>query len=190
MSKLIHKAIDSLLKETSRSFYLTLKALPPRIRPQIGLGYLLARIADTIADAKGGPTDQRLRLLELIETSGASEVVEAEDDEERARIWKGRKSAFSAAGRLSPDFLVQDGVVPRGRLGEALRKMEELGASHGLRVANVFHAGDGNLHPLILYDGRVEGELERAEELAGEILRLCVGLGAVSYTHLTLPTKA
>ena len=68
-------------------------------------------------------------------------------------------------------------MVPRGRLGEALRKIEELGSSHGLRVANVFHAGDGNLHPLILYDGRVDGELERAEELAGEILRLCVGLG-------------
>ena len=82
-----------------------------------------------------------------------------------------------AAGRLSPDFLVQDGVVPRGRLGEALRKIEELSSSHGLRVANVFHAGDGNLHPLILYDGRVAGELEKAEELAGEILRLCVRLG-------------
>lgn len=128
-----------------------------------------------------GPSEEveaeRGRLLELIRESGAGEVIEAREEAERARIWKGRKSAFSAAGRLSPDFIVQDGVVPRGSLGPALRKIGELAASHGLRVANVFHAGDGNLHPLILYDGRVEGELEKAEELAGEILRLCVDLG-------------
>jgi glycolate oxidase len=93
------------------------------------------------------------------------------------RIWKGRKSAFSAVGRLSPDFIVQDGVVPRKRLGEALRRVDALSAVHGLRVANVFHAGDGNLHPLILYDGRVPGEFERAEALAGEILLMCVEMG-------------
>lgn len=146
----------------------------------VDAGYPKGAAAVLIVELEGPAEEveaERLRLLELIETSGASEVVEAENEEERVRIWKGRKSAFSAAGRLSPDFLVQDGVVPRGRLGEALRKIEELGSSHGLRVANVFHAGDGNLHPLILYDGRVDGELERAEELAGEILRLCVGLG-------------
>ena len=81
-------------------------------------------------------------------------------------IWKGRKSAFSAVGRLSPDFIVQDGVVPRTRLGEALVGIEALGRKHGLRVANVFHAGDGNLHPLILFDGRVAGAHDRAEALA------------------------
>jgi glycolate oxidase len=80
-------------------------------------------------------------------------------------------------GRLSPDFIVQDGVVPRRKLGEALRRIKELSAVHGLRVANVFHAGDGNLHPLILYDGRQKGELERAEALAGEILMMCVNMG-------------
>jgi glycolate oxidase len=101
----------------------------------------------------------------------------AANDEERRTIWKGRKSAFSAVGRLSPDFIVQDGVVPRKGLGEALREIDRLSAERGLRVANVFHAGDGNLHPLILYDGRVTGELEKAEELAGEILRMCTRMG-------------
>jgi glycolate oxidase len=101
----------------------------------------------------------------------------AKDDADRARIWKGRKSAFSAVGRLSPDYIVQDGVVPRSRLGEALAAIQRLSAQHGLRVANVFHAGDGNLHPLILYSGRTPGELERAETLAGEILDLCIELG-------------
>jgi glycolate oxidase len=97
--------------------------------------------------------------------------------DERARIWKGRKSAFSAVGRLSPDFIVQDGVVPRTRLGDALVAIEALSRQHGLRVANVFHAGDGNLHPLILYDGREAGALDRAEALAADILRLCIRLG-------------
>ena len=92
-------------------------------------------------------------------------------------IWKGRKSAFSAVGRLSPDFIVQDGVVPRRRLGEALRRIGEMSRETGLRCANVFHAGDGNLHPLILFDGREPGALERAEALAGRILRMCVEMG-------------
>lgn len=117
------------------------------------------------------------RLERVIEESGAGEVRVAQDDDERMTIWKGRKSAFSAVGRLSPDYIVQDGVVPRGRLGEALSEIERLGRKAGLRVANVFHAGDGNLHPLILYDGREAGALERAEELAGHILRLCIRMG-------------
>lgn len=116
-------------------------------------------------------------LLQVIEASGPYEVRVAKDDADRARIWKGRKSAFSAVGRLSPDYIVQDGVVPRSRLGEALAAIQRLSAQHGLRVANVFHAGDGNLHPLILYSGRTPGELERAETLAGEILDLCIELG-------------
>jgi glycolate oxidase len=101
----------------------------------------------------------------------------ARDEEERLRIWKGRKSAFSAVGRISPDYIVQDGVVPRSRLGRALAEIEQLSATHGLRVANVFHAGDGNLHPLILYDGRQPGALERAEHLASSIIDLCIRLG-------------
>ena len=96
---------------------------------------------------------------------------------ERLNIWKGRKSAFSAVGRISPDFLVQDGVVPRKRLGEALVAIEEISRKSGIRVANVFHAGDGNLHPLILYDGNREGELHRAEEVCTEILNLCIAMG-------------
>ncbi len=116
-------------------------------------------------------------LDELIARSGANAVHVAANAEERLMIWKGRKSAFSAVGRLSPDFIVQDGVVPRNRLGEALRKIEAMSKRHGIRVANVFHAGDGNLHPLILYDGREAGALERAEALAGEILRMCTEMG-------------
>jgi len=118
-----------------------------------------------------------LKLMEIIRLSGPYELGEAKDDADRMRIWKGRKSAFSAVGRLSPDYLVQDGVVPRGRLGEALAEIQRLSAEYNLRVANVFHAGDGNLHPLILYDGREAGAYERAEQLAGEILRLCVRFG-------------
>jgi glycolate oxidase len=117
------------------------------------------------------------RLMEILGASGATETRVAADEEDRARIWKGRKSAFSAVGRLSPDFIVQDGVVPRARLGEALAAIEALSRQHGIRVANVFHAGDGNLHPLILYDGRTPGAHDRAEVLAGEIIRLCIGLG-------------
>jgi glycolate oxidase len=117
------------------------------------------------------------RLMAILEASGAMHLHVAATDEERARIWKGRKSAFSAVGRLSPDFIVQDGVVPRTRLGEALVAIEELSRAHGLRVANVFHAGDGNLHPLILYDGRETGAFDRAEALAADILRLCIRLG-------------
>ena len=116
-------------------------------------------------------------LARVIEASGAYEVRLAQSAEERLKIWKGRKAAFSAVGRLSPDYIVQDGVVPRGKLGQALFEIERLSEAYGLRVANVFHAGDGNLHPLVLYDGKRPGELERAEALAGEILRLCIRLG-------------
>jgi glycolate oxidase len=116
-------------------------------------------------------------LMKIIRQSGAYEVRIARDDSERLRIWKGRKSAFSAVGRLSPEYIVQDGVVPRGRLAQTLAEIQRLSAEYGIRIANVFHAGDGNLHPLILYDGRQSGSLERAEKLAGEILALCVRFG-------------
>jgi glycolate oxidase len=119
----------------------------------------------------------RLRLDAILAASKPVEVRPARDAAERLAIWKGRKSAFSAVGRLSPDFIVQDGVVPRRRLGEALRKISAWSKEMNVRCANVFHAGDGNLHPLILYDGREAGALERAEALAGRILRLCVEMG-------------
>ena len=119
----------------------------------------------------------RTRLEGIMAASKPIEMRPARDAEERAAIWKGRKCAFSAVGRLSPDFIVQDGVVPRMRLGEALRRIGEMSKAAGLRCANVFHAGDGNLHPLILFDGRQPGALERAEALAGRILRMCVEMG-------------
>jgi glycolate oxidase len=119
----------------------------------------------------------REQLDRIIASSGPIEARPARNAAERIAIWKGRKSAFSAVGRLSPDFIVQDGVVPRRRLGEALRRIGEMSRDAGLRCANVFHAGDGNLHPLILYNGCNPGELARAEALAGCILRMCVEMG-------------
>jgi glycolate oxidase len=107
---------------------------------------------------------------------GAFEIRAAADDSARALLWKGRKSAFAAMGRVANDYYVQDGVVPRTRLPEVLRRIEELSAKHGLRVANVFHAGDGNLHPLVLYDAEV-GETESARELAEAILEACLDAG-------------
>lgn len=119
----------------------------------------------------------RIRLDAILAASNPVETRPAKDANERLLIWKGRKSAFSAVGRLSPDFIVQDGVVPRARLGEALRKIGEWSREMGLRCANVFHAGDGNLHPLILYNGTQPGQLELAEKLAGRILRMCIEMG-------------
>ena len=110
-------------------------------------------------------------------TAKAFEIRIATDDAERALFWKGRKSAFAAVGRISPDYIVQDGVIPRTALPEVLRRMNELSAERGLRVANVFHAGDGNLHPLVLFDDAVEGQAEKAEELSGAILDLCIEHG-------------
>jgi glycolate oxidase len=120
---------------------------------------------------------ERARLESVLTESDPIEIRVARDRAERQEIWKGRKNAFSAVGRLSPDFIVQDGVVPRRRLGEALRRVGQMAREARLRCANVFHAGDGNLHPLILFDGREAGALERAEALAGRILRMCIEMG-------------
>jgi glycolate oxidase len=109
--------------------------------------------------------------------NGAFEIRIAADDAERALFWKGRKSAFAAVGRISNDYIVQDGVIPRTALPEVLRAIGELSRRTGIRVANVFHAGDGNLHPLVLFDGDVEGEAEAAEEVSGAILDLCIQHG-------------
>jgi glycolate oxidase len=133
-----------------------------------------------IVELEGEPVQveaEFAHLLNVIDESGADEVRIAQDEADRQRIWKGRKSAFSAVGRLSPDYIVQDGVVPRSKLGQALATIDQLSQQYGIRVANVFHAGDGNLHPLILYNGREEGALHRAERLAGDILRMCVEMG-------------
>ena len=101
----------------------------------------------------------------------------ARDAAERELIWRTRKAAFAAMGRIAPNYYVQDSVIPRTRLPEVLRRIDELATEYGLQVANVFHAGDGNLHPLVCYDGAVEGEPERAEELAGLIVKTCVDEG-------------
>ncbi|MGH3747774.1 MAG: FAD-linked oxidase C-terminal domain-containing protein [Micromonosporaceae bacterium] len=109
--------------------------------------------------------------------AGAEEIRLARDDAERALFWKGRKSAFAAVGRISPDYIVQDGVIPRTALGEVLRKIADLSAGSGVRVANVFHAGDGNLHPLVLFDDAKPGEAENAEAVSTAILDLCIEHG-------------
>jgi glycolate oxidase len=108
---------------------------------------------------------------------GSDDVRVARDEEERQRFWKARKAAFAAMGRISPNYFVQDGVIPRTKLPEVLDRIEALSNEYGLIVANVFHAGDGNLHPLVCYDGAVEGEAERAEELSGLILEACLDAG-------------
>jgi len=109
--------------------------------------------------------------------AGAVEVRLARDDDDRARIWKGRKAAFAAMGHVSPNYYVQDGVVPRTRLPEVLSRIRALEARSGLGIANVFHAGDGNLHPLICYDARIPGQAEQAEAVANEILQYCIDAG-------------
>ena len=113
----------------------------------------------------------------LCERAGSREVRVARDAAERAVFWKMRKAAFPAMGRISPHYYVQDSVIPRTRLAEVLDRIEALAREAGLRVANVFHAGDGNLHPLVCYDGRAPGEAERAEQLAGAIVLACVAAG-------------
>jgi glycolate oxidase len=128
-----------------------------------------------------GPDEEVSELTPVVETicrdHRAFEIRCATDAAQRAAIWRGRKSAFAAVGRISPDYIVQDGVVPRGQLAAALAQIEDLAAQHGVRVANVFHAGDGNLHPLVLYDAREPGATEHAEEVSGEILQACIQLG-------------
>ena len=121
--------------------------------------------------------DQFEQLKNVCEENNASEIRIAEDEAERALFWKGRKAAFAAMGRISNDYYVQDSVVPRTELGAVLKRISELGTEYGMRVANVFHAGDGNLHPLVLYDNDTPGEAERAEALAGEIVFTCLEHG-------------
>jgi glycolate oxidase len=118
-----------------------------------------------------------LKVRAILQNSGATEVRTAKSDEERLTFWKGRKAAFPAVGRISPDYYCMDGTIPRKRLPEVLKNIADLSEEYGLAVANVFHAGDGNLHPLILYDANKPGELERTEEFGGKILELCVAVG-------------
>ncbi len=135
-----------------------------------------------------GPQVEVDELFDVVERvcrdAGAASVEIARDEGQRQRIWKGRKAAFAAMGRLSPNYYVQDGVVPRTRLPEVLGRIRDLSVRSGLRIGNVFHAGDGNLHPLICYDGSVPGQAEHAERVASEILQYCVDAGgAITGEH-------
>ena len=134
---------------------------------------LLCELDGTNEEVSEGIAQIRTLLLK----QGAAEVRTAKDEAERLRMWAGRKAAFPAIGRLSPDYYCMDGTIPRKHLAKVLARIGELSKEYGLGVANVFHAGDGNLHPLILYDASKPGELEKTEDLGGKILEFCVAVG-------------
>ncbi|MDY7007623.1 MAG: glycolate oxidase subunit GlcD [Cyanobacteriota bacterium] len=117
------------------------------------------------------------RIKEICEKNGAIEITTAHEPEKRMKLWKGRKAAFAAAGNISKNYYVQDGVIPRTKMAYVLGEIEGISQKYGYRIANVFHAGDGNLHPLVLYDDGVEGAFETVEEIGGEILKICVEVG-------------
>jgi glycolate oxidase len=145
-----------------------------------GAGYPKDAAAVLLIELDGPAAEveaQGARAARICWERGALEVRVAADDAERALLWKGRKEAAGAVGRLAPTYLLQDAVVPRSRLPEIMRKLLEISARHRVQIANVFHAGDGNLHPLILYDDRVPDELERAKAANEELLRACIAMG-------------
>jgi glycolate oxidase len=145
-------------------------------------GYPLDAEALLIVELDGceAEVDHLVAAVEVLAAQhGATSCRISRSEEERMLFWAGRKAAFPAVGRLAPDYYCMDGTIPRRRLGDVLARMKQMEAEYGLRVANVFHAGDGNLHPLILYDANVSGELERAEAFGNDILRLCVAVGGV-----------
>lgn len=143
-------------------------------------GFPVGRGAALLVELDGAGQECALQFEEIAAICarrGSDDVRVARDDAERARFWKARKAAFAAMGRIAPNYFVQDGVIPRTRLPEVLEAIERLAVEYGLAVANVFHAGDGNLHPLVCYDGSVAGEAARAEELSGRILDVCLEAG-------------
>ncbi|TAH47031.1 MAG: FAD-binding protein, partial [Betaproteobacteria bacterium] len=143
-------------------------------------GYPLEAKAILLCESDGTPEEveeEIARVRAVLEHSGATEIRVSRDEAERLKFWAGRKAAFPAAGRLSPDYYCMDGTIPRKRLGEMLTAIQDMETRYGLRCINVFHAGDGNLHPLILFDANQPGELERAEAFGAEILELSVALG-------------
>ena len=143
-------------------------------------GYPAGRGAALLVELDGSALECEARFDEVVavcERCGSDDVRVARDEAERALFWKTRKAAFPAMGRISPNYFVQDGVIPRTRLPDVLERIDALAREYGMRVANVFHAGDGNLHPLVCYDADVPGEAERAEELSGLILDACLEAG-------------
>ncbi|WP_337158472.1 glycolate oxidase subunit GlcD [Pseudomonas putida] len=146
----------------------------------IHAGYPVEAAAILLCELDGVESDVQEdceRVAAVLRQAGAGDVRLACDEAERVRFWAGRKNAFPAVGRISPDYYCMDGTIPRRELPRVLRGIAELSREHGLRVANVFHAGDGNMHPLILFDANRPGELERAEAIGGKILELCVAVG-------------
>lgn len=146
----------------------------------IHAGYPIEAEAILLCELDGVEADVHAdceRVRDVLERAGATEVRLARDEAERVRFWAGRKNAFPAVGRISPDYYCMDGTIPKRALPQVLRGIAECSETYGLRVANVFHAGDGNMHPLILFDANQPGELERAEELGAKILELCVSVG-------------
>ena len=145
-----------------------------------GAGYPPDAGAALVVELDGSEAECQARfgeVVEICERAGATSIRVAEDEAERELIWRARKAAFAAMGRIAPNYYVQDSVIPRTKLPDVLRQIDELATEYELQVANVFHAGDGNLHPLVCYDGRREGEPQRAEELAGLIVKACVDAG-------------
>ena len=136
-------------------------------------GLLLVELDGPLAEVEALMT----QVDEICRSNGAGDIRVAQSDAERALVWKGRKSAFAAMGRISPNYIIQDGVIPRTALPRVLSEIDRLSQQAGLRVANVFHAGDGNLHPLVLYDRRIPGQEEAAEALSLQILDLCIAAG-------------
>ncbi|OQX46488.1 MAG: FAD-binding oxidoreductase, partial [Candidatus Sedimenticola endophacoides] len=134
---------------------------------------LLCEVDGTVEEVE----EHAERLEKIFLDQGAFLVRKSANEEERLLLWKGRKSAFPAVGRISPDYYCMDGTIPRSQLAHVLLEIERMSAEYGLRVANVFHAGDGNLHPLILFDANIPGELEKTEEFGGKILELSVDVG-------------
>lgn len=148
--------------------------------PRDAAAILLIEIDGMAAEVKAA----KERIKEICLAQGARQITSASDPETRMKLWKGRKSAFAAAGNISPDYFVQDGVIPRTKLAEVLTEINAIGDRHGYKIANVFHAGDGNLHPLILYNSSIPGDLEAVEKVGGEILKLCVAKGgSISGEH-------
>ncbi len=143
-------------------------------------GYPLDAAAILLCEIDGHPAEietELARVAEVLKAQGATEVRVAKDESERQRFWTGRKAAFPAVGRIAPDYYCMDGTIPRRQLAAVLARISGLSQEFGLAVANVFHAGDGNLHPLILYDANAPGQLERAEAFGGKILEVCVEAG-------------
>jgi glycolate oxidase len=150
------------------------------IEEGIGAGYPKGAGAVLLIELDGPREEieaQAGRIVPICRDHAALEIRVAQDEAERALLWKGRKEAAGVVGRMSSNWLLQDAVVPRSRLPQIMREMQAIGARHGLTIANVFHAGDGNLHPMILYDDRVPGELARAKATNDELLRACLALG-------------